>query len=375
MTTKLSVCHITSVHHPFDTRIFYKECTSMLHAGYTVHLIATYDGDEEFKGIKVHGVPPARGKLKRMLKTVWRMYRKAVEIDVPVYHFHDPELIFAGILLKLRGKRVIMDVHEDFPDYIRTKEWIPRPLRIPLAWITGVIEHFSAKVFDHVITVTPDVNDRFRKATSRSIIVRNYPIINELHDENNVYDPESRTDTVVYIGNITRDRAIEEMVRTMEIVQKTHPVRLVLGGNFAPESLEDDMRRLPGFQFVDYRGFLSRDEVADALNTAKAGLVVPLPYSHNLLGYMNKLYEYMSAGLPVIASDFPRWKPIVADTGSGIMVDSRDPHAIADAIAYVFDNAEKAAEMAKAGRHAVETKFNWENEAAKLLAIYEYFHI
>lgn len=366
---------MTSVHHPFDTRIFYKECTSLLRAGYDVHLVAANIGDREVNGIHIHGVPAEKGKLSRMLKTVWRVYRKAASLDMPVYHFHDPELMFSGLLLKFRGKRVIMDVHEDFPDYIRSKEWVPRLLKIPIAWITGVIEHFSARVFDHVITVTPEINDRFTKATPQTVIVHNYPITNEMKQDNAAYDPASRDNTVAYIGNITRDRAIEEMVRAMEIVQKTHSVKLVLGGNFAPEPLEDEMRKLPGFAFVDYRGFMSRDQVSEVLNSAKAGLVVPLPYSHNMFGYMNKLFEYMSAGLPVIASDFPRWKPLVADTGSGIMVDSRDPNAIAEAIAYIIDHPEKASEMGRCGRTAIETTYNWDREAEKLLDVYKKLHL
>lgn len=66
------VCHITSVHIPFDTRIFYKECAALVEAGYEVHLVAGSDGiDEVLNGIHIHGVPVRPGKIRRMLFTTW----------------------------------------------------------------------------------------------------------------------------------------------------------------------------------------------------------------------------------------------------------------------------------------------------------------
>ncbi len=131
-----------------------------------------------------------------------------------------------------------------------------------------------------------------------------------------------------------------------------------------------DIERLPGYRFVDYRGFLSREQVADVLAGSQAGLVVPLPYSHNMQGFMNKLFEYLSAGLPVVASDFPRWRPIVAENDCGLMVDSREPRAIADAILTLLSEPERAAAMGARGRLAVERNYNWESEKEILLDLY-----
>jgi glycosyltransferase involved in cell wall biosynthesis len=80
----------------------------------------------------------------------------------------------------------------------------------------------------------------------------------------------------------------------------------------------------------------------------------------------------MSAGLPIIASDFKLWREIVVDeVGCGLVVDPLDSKAIADAIRYLFDNPDKARIMGEKGREAVKRKYNWDVEFKKLLAYYK----
>ncbi|MFA5195832.1 MAG: glycosyltransferase, partial [Bacteroidales bacterium] len=80
---------------------------------------------------------------------------------------------------------------------------------------------------------------------------------------------------------------------------------------------------------------------------------------------------YMSAGIPVVASNFPLWKEIIEGNRCGICVDPMNPKAIADAINYLLINLDKAEEMGKNGQKAVINKYNWESEKKKLLGLYE----
>ena len=97
---KNKVCILTSVHPPFDVRIFHKEAKSLVKAGYDVTLIAQHDKEEIVDGIKIINLQKPRNRIERMTKTVWSAYRKAVQLDADIYHFHDPELLPIGIMLK-----------------------------------------------------------------------------------------------------------------------------------------------------------------------------------------------------------------------------------------------------------------------------------
>jgi glycosyltransferase involved in cell wall biosynthesis len=102
-----------------------------------------------------------------------------------------------------------------------------------------------------------------------------------------------------------------------------------------------------------------------------AGLVTFLPLTNHIDAQPNKMFEYMSAGIPVIASDFPLWREIIQGNDCGILVDPLDPSAIAHAIDYLVSHPEEAHRMGKNGRIAVETKYNWTMEEKKLLAFYD----
>jgi len=91
----------------------------------------------------------------------------------------------------------------------------------------------------------------------------------------------------------------------------------------------------------------------------------------HLNALLNKMFEYMAAGLPVIASNFPLWRDIIEGNGCGIMVDPKSPEEIAKAVEYLIDNPQEAKVMGENGRKAVEEKYSWNPEGEKLLALYK----
>lgn len=365
------VCHITSVHIPFDTRIFYKECAALVEAGYEVHLVAGRDGkDEVLNGIHIHGVPVRPGKIRRMLFTTWDVYRRSLRIKPDIFHFHDPEMIPMGLLLKLGGKKVICDVHEDYPDCMVVKEFIPRSLKKTAARIIGFLETLTAGIFDAVITVTPKIRDRFKKLNRRTVEIRNFPLPEEFSEGPSQVPWSSRSDAVTYIGLLSPDRGVKEMIQAIGIVNRTRPARLILGGKFPVPAQETQAKSLPEFKYVDFRGFLSRDRVAEVFREVKAGIVVTHPLSNHRFAYMTKLFEYMAAGIPVIAADFPLWRTIVEGAGCGLLVEPLNPEALAQAITRLLVNPEAAEEMGKRGRKAVEEQYNWNTEKVRLIELY-----
>ena len=117
-------------------------------------------------------------------------------------------------------------------------------------------------------------------------------------------------------------------------------MRLNLVGRFSEKAVEVKVKNLSAWSKVNELGFLNRHQVRDVLARSKAGLVTFLPVPNHVDAQPNKMFEYMSAGLPIITSDFPLWREIVEGNSSGICVDPLYPKAIAEAIQYLIDHPE-----------------------------------
>jgi len=364
------IAHLTSVHPRYDTRIFLKMCTSLAKdSRYKVYLVVADDlPDEEKNGVTIVSVGKTTGgRLSRMTRTVGRVYKKAMELDCDLYHFHDPELLPIGIMLKCKGKKVIYDVHEDVPKQTLSKDYLPVMIRQPLAWTIGAVEWIGAKILDAIVPATPKIAEKF--PARKTVTIQNFPI----HDELVIVSPapyQERPAVFVYMGGIERVRGAKEMVRAMEYFRDGSNIRLSLAGDFSSIMLYNELNMLPEWQFVDYHGHVSREQVASLLNSARAGLVLFHPEPNHIDAQPNKLFEYMSAGLPVIASDFPLWRRIIDGAGCGLLVDPLDPAAIAKAMRWILEHPAEAEAMGQRGRKAVEQTYNWGAEAPKLLDLY-----
>lgn len=357
------ICHITSVHRYDDTRIFIKECQSLT-SKYETHLISPGAPNEVINNIHIHGIDKPKNRIKRMTGTVWEVYKKALKLDAEIYHFHDPELIFVGLLLMKKGKKVIYDIHEDVPRQILSKSWIAKPIRFLISKIFELIENFAAKRFSAIIVATPHIKKRFSLLRSDVLDVNNFPLLKEL-TVSNISDIEKKN-SVCYVGVINKIRGIFEMVQAMEYTN----AELLLGGKFVSEPDKNLVKVEEGWKKVKELGQINREEMAKTLAKSSAGLVLFHPLPNHIDAQPNKMFEYMSSGIPVIASNFPLWKEIIEGNNCGICVDPMKPKEIAEAINYILSNPDVVVEMGKNGKNAVEQKYNWETESKKLLDLY-----
>lgn len=363
----MRIAHLTSVHPRYDTRIFLKQCRSLARAGYDVTLVVADDqADERKDGVRILTVGRGRGRVDRIVSTTRRVYRRAIELDADVYHLHDPELLLIGLKLKRRGYRVIFDAHEDLPKQILGKQYLWRPARSAVSRTVGVYEGRVCRRLDAVVAATPYIRDKFLSINPRSVDINNFPMLGELVTD--VVVGEARANQVCYVGGITAVRGIREVVLAMGKV--SDGVRLQLGGTFGSETLAKEIRALPQWEWVDERGWLDRTDVARLFGASVAGIVTYLPAPNHIDAQPNKMFEYMSAGLPVIASHFPLWREIVEGNECGLCVDPEDSGAIADAIDWLISNPDEAREMGINGKRAVETRYNWSVEEEKLLHLY-----
>jgi glycosyltransferase involved in cell wall biosynthesis len=305
-----------------------------------------------------------------MTRVLWHALREAREVKALAYHFHDPELMLVGFALKFQGNRVFYDVHEDVPRQLLDKRWVAPWLRKTLAYLVEGLEWLAARSFDGVIAATPAIARRF--PARNTVTVQNYPITGELAPVSDDEIPHHRrAPRIAYIGGIQLVRGAREMIEAVGLLSPATQATLVLAGEVYPAGLLDELRDLPGWKSVEFLGVCSRAQVSAELATARMGLVLFHPLRNHVDAQPNKLFEYMSAGLPVVASNFPLWREIVTVGGCGILVDPCNPGEIAEAIRWLLEHPTEAQAMGQRGRLAVEDRFNWSNEAKKLLRFYK----
>jgi len=365
------VCILTSVHLPFDGRVFHKEARSLAKAGYDVTLIARHDKDEVVDGVRIVPLPEPKSRLQRMTKVLWRLYRLAVREDADVYHFHDPELMIVGLLLKLRSKKVIWDVHEHYPNAILDKYYLARPLRRAISRSFDLFERAVVRFFDYVIYTTPFVGARYQKMKVPSGRVENYPIV-ELSDA----FERSPQEKIVYLGAMSPTRGLVQVIEAFRLVAKERPNwELCLVGSCRPQSFERELKDLAArcgvAANVKFVAWVPYEEKERLSSQASMGVITYLPYSNNTSCLPNKLFDYMLVGLPVIASDFPLYRQIVEPNRCGILVDPSKPDQIARAMQRLIERPQEAREMGERGRKAVLEEYNWEKESERLLQIYD----
>lgn len=363
----MKIAHLTSVHQRYDTRIFLKECRSLAVAGHSVYLVvADGKGDEAREGVEIKDVGVSSGRLNRMLRTTGRIYDKALAIDAEIYHMHDPELIPVGLKLKGRGKKVIFDAHEDLPKQLMGKPYLNKFSRVVLSKAFGIFESIACRKFDAVVVATPSISEKFIKINPLTVTVNNYPLLGEL--STNDVDWATKKNEVSYIGGITSIRGIAQVIAAMSKVKSN--VRLQLGGRFSEQNVEAVAKKEQGWGKVDELGFVSREGVRDALARSVAGIVTFLPAPNHIDSQPNKMFEYMSAGVPVIASNFPLWRDIIEGNNCGLCVDPEDSQKIAEAIDYLVLNPAEAESMGVNGQMAVRLKYNWSIEEKVLVGLY-----
>jgi glycosyltransferase involved in cell wall biosynthesis len=365
----MRVTHISIIHRPRDPRIFHKECQALVAAGYDVHLVVGGPTAAEVDGVRLHSIaddggrPPARRQGLRLLRAA----RFAFALRPSVYHLHDPHLIPLGVLLKLAGARVVYDVHENYPDHARGK-LRAHPLRgqiKALMWVA--LEWLARRTMDGFVCASPALARRFPAA--RTVVVHNFPRHREFEPAGPSYG--ERTNTLVYAGVIREMRGFWQIAEALALLPSELDCRLRMIGYFRPALLEQEARRLDAWSRIDYMPWQDHAVVVREVLGAKVGLALlhPAPNHHDPIR-SQKLFEYMAAGIPVIASDLPPWREIVRGVGCGVVVDPLDPAAIAAAIQDLLERPEEAEAMGRRGREAVEAQFNWDAESPRLLALY-----
>lgn len=290
---------------------------------------------------------------------------RAALLRPALIHMHDPELAPWIPILRLLKIIVVFDSHEDICASINDKPYLRgvngRIASLLGRWLVQYIDRFSSGV----VAATPAILRQF--SNDKQCLVQNYPILTRQLS----VSPQSKATRLVYIGAISEARGIWTM---LEAVQKLSAIdgdiRLVLAGD-VDQALLWRMKRHPGWAYTEYLGILDREGVESLLSRSTVGLVLFQPESNHVLSMPTKMFEYMQAGLPVLASDFPLWQRLIRDSGAGVVVDPTNVDQTTIALTTMLESPNSLADMGRLGKALVEQSYSWTSESTILLQLYE----
>lgn len=355
------VCHVTSVHDALDDRIFYKECLALSEAGYQVSLVAPGENIKK-NGVNIIGCGE-RPKSRYQRATVFCkvVFEKAVEANADLYHFHDPEMLKYAAKLARMGKAVIFDSHEDVPSQILDKPWLPRFSRRFVSNTYKRFENKYVKNLSAVIAATEHIENKFKNRVPKTETIKNYPKLDEIKKSDTEFI--NRDKVACYAGGISRIRG--ERIMT-SAVKELDGCTLKLAGR-----CEDEAIKSANPKNVEYLGMLDRQGVNDLYASSRVGVCILMPTANYINSLPIKIFEYMAAGLPIVASDFPGWREIIQEANSGLLVDPDDILGIRDAIKYFLNHPKEGQLAGERGCKLTKEKYNWHVEGQKLVAFYK----
>ena len=358
------IVHVSSVHGWKDTRIFLKMCHSLAASGLKVALVVLNpelkEGyTETHEGVIVYQLPGAdiSGRLRRATIGAIRVMRFAISLKTDAIQIHDPELIPSLLAARLTGHKTIFDAHEDFIAQNDSRPWARGWKRYPISTIAKILKALSKLAATHIIVATRAIANGYPE--HKVSVINNYPIIGELSAPVGALPIEQRAKRGIYVGGMADIRGLSEVIKAINLVDDIEGLDLV--GPIQGQAFENQLKALPGWQKVKYHGVCSRNKVAKLMSGARFGVVTFHPLPNHIDAQPNKLFEYLSAGLPVLHSNFQLWCRITEPAGAGQAVDPLDPVDIASGISKILKLTEDSSLSARA-YDLISSSYSWNAE-------------
>jgi glycosyltransferase involved in cell wall biosynthesis len=362
---KKKICHFSTAHNANSSRLFDMQCKRLSKAGYDVTLIALEETKKTIEGVKIISFPKTKYRFYRVTLLVFYMLYKTLRQKSNLYHFHDPELFIVGYILKLLGKKVIYDVHEDLPKQIFNKTYIPKKLVRIISKISEILENFFCKRFDGILTVVPSLKKRFLKINKNTILFRNFPDIHLIDNAKKFYKNHN-TFSIIYPGSLSKDRGIEDAINIVELYKGK--VKLILAGSWSSQAFEKYCKELNGWKYVRYIGRTSPKKIYSYIKSADLGIHLIHDFPTSRIGYPMKGFEFMACELPFLMSDIGHNRKLFNEVCE--FVKPGNVKDIKNKIDYLMNNRKKRIKLGRKGRKKLIKSYNLDIEFEKLIKLY-----
>ncbi|HHY38770.1 MAG TPA: glycosyltransferase family 4 protein [Clostridia bacterium] len=365
------ICIITTIHEPYDVRIYQRELQTLVEAGFSVCLVSAWERPpDRLPCAGWISLPMPRSRWGR-LRHGARTFLAAFRVESRSYLFHDLDFVPWAVLLRwLKRVPVVYDCHENYHEEIlHGKEWIPRPFRCSLAAAVRIAEGWAVRRFDAVLAVTPHQIRRFHRAGARCVMVRNFASWGARPDV--PHEPG-----LLHSGSLSENYGVNILLGiARELKRRAQPLPLVVADRFGADQR---LRRL-FLEIVEREGLPVRLEpevlpmhIDQLLSKGCIGLSVAQNSPSKQHGYPTKIFEYMAMGMPVVASDLELTREVVETAGCGVLVPPDDPKAYVDAALAILHDPSRFQLYRQNGLKASEHVFHWKFEGARLVGLFRY---
>ena len=293
-------------------------------------------------------------------------------------HVHDlPMVPFGVILKKILGKKIIFDMHENYPAALIAydKKGLFNKL-FKNYKLAELLENYALKISDKVIAVIEENKERLlsKGMKDEDVVI----ISNTVDFETFPLEPPNKSITeiykdkfiILYTGGVSHNRGLDTPIKAMDKITKEIPnaLMLIVGEGDGRVYLQKLVRRLQLEKVVKFFDWPGHYGLSSYFNVADVCMIPQPNIESNNTTIPHKLFEYMSQSKAVIVSDALPLKRIVEDNNCGISFESFNPDAFADAVVNISTSE---IDYGKNGREAVLKKYNWnEHDGKKLVEFY-----
>lgn len=395
----MRVLKIWDSEYPWDVRAE-KVCSSLTEAGHEVHMVARNRDrritEEVLEECTVHRLEPwarlgttldAATQFPAFLNPRWLrlMIRTAKRYACEVVLVRDLPLAPAAIWVARRvGIPVILDMAENYPAMIRdlwsTGATSPGDLLIRNPWAVTAVERWCLPRLDHILVMVDESLQRLEALgvpDTKLTVVSNTPRLSRIEEYRRHRLGRRQTGTgalrLVYLGLMEEARGVGLAIEAVARARGDGtPVTLdLIGAGRALNDLRDRATGLGlGDDIVRFHGFIPYAQALAKIACFDAGLIPHYANESWETTIPNKLFDYMSLGLPVLASSVTPVARLLGETGAGLIFNDRDVDDLTKAIQHLFRSGQGEA-MGRAGVAAVRARYHWEEDAARFLSVLE----
>ena len=383
----MKITHISSVHPRYDIRIFHKMASSISQSGNDCSLVV-FDGlgNELLNGVRIIDLGKvSKFRFLSIISITLKLYFLLVNKKTDIFHLHDPELFFIGLLLRFKNRLVVFDLHEDIFTQIVKKKYLKYYTNYLCSICIKLLFFLFLRYFNYIVCATNYISNKYRFYNEHIDSVQNYPKVDltvkyckygfrTISDQSflthcgNIITLSNKF-IITYVGDISFDRGLVEMVQLSKMLPSN--VIVVLAGQYTCIDSKELLIKSHEQGLICYLGLIDRNRVSNLLDISNVGLCLLKPVENYYNSKPTKIYEYMLHRVPFLASNFPEITKIVKNYKCGVIVDPKNPQAVSSAALNLISDEKECKKFGQNGRHAILKKYNWSSEFLKLQKIYK----